>query len=146
LQLFAFGFKEEVMHRIRAGIASAGLAVLWLGIAATPAVAQQPPTRSAGAAADNTKVNRPGEINAASQKNTKRDIAITRDIRKAIVADKGLSTYAHNVKVITEDGFVTIKGPVRSEDERKAIEAKAVEVAGRDHVANELTVAPPSNK
>src|SRR4051812_886094 len=109
------------MHRIRAGIASAGLAVLWLGIAATPAVAQQPPTRSAGAAADNTKVNRPGEINAASQKNTKRDVAITRDIRKAIVADKGLSTYAHNVKVITEDGFVTIKGPVRSEDERKAI-------------------------
>ena len=91
---------------------------------------------------DNTKVNKAGEITAASQKNGKHDLAITRDIRKAIVADKSLSTYAHNVKVVTENGFVTLKGPVRSEDERKAVEAKAIDVAGRERVANELTVAP----
>ena len=104
--------------------------------------AQQPPTASRQAPADNTKVNRQGEISASSQKNGKHDVAITRDIRKALVADKSLSTYAHNVKVITENGFVTLKGPVRSDDEKKAVEAKAIDVAGRDHVADELTVAP----
>ena len=107
--------------------------------------AQQPPTASAQSAPDNTKVNRQGEITASSQKNGKHDLAITRDIRKAIVGDKSLSTYAHNVKVITENGFVTLKGPVRSEDEKKAIVAKAVDVAGRERVANELTIAPPKN-
>jgi len=116
--------------------------LLSLAIAAS-AASQQPPSRSNTAPPDNTKVNKQGEINAASQKNDKGDLRITRDIRRAIVADKNLSTYAHNVKVITADGFVTLKGPVRSEDERKAIEAKAIDVAGHDHVANELTVAPP---
>jgi osmotically-inducible protein OsmY len=134
------------MHRIQAGITSAAVGVLWLSLAGAPAIAQQPPTKNTQAAADNTKVNRPGEINAASQKNGKHYLAITRDIRRAIVADKNLSTYAHNVKVITENGNVTIKGPVRSEEERKAIEAKAVDVAGREHVANELTIAPPKAK
>ena len=118
--------------------------LLSLAVAAS-AAAQTPPTKSTEAPPDNTKVNRPGEINAASQKNGKQDLAISRDIRKAIVSDKSLSTYAHNVKVITSNGFVTLKGPVRSEDERKAIEAKALDVAGRDRVANELTVAPPKS-
>jgi osmotically-inducible protein OsmY len=96
---------------------------------------------TAQAQPDNTKANRPGEITASSQKNGKHDLAITRDIRRSIVADKTLSTYAHNVKVISENGFVTLKGPVRSEDEKRSIEAKAAEVAGKDHVANELTIA-----
>jgi len=130
------------MHRIHAGVASAGLAVLWLVLSAVPAVAQQPPTNTHGTQPDNTKVNRPSAINADTQKNDKRDLTITQDIRKAIMADKSLSTYAHNVKVITENGNVTLKGPVRSEDERKTVTAKAIEVAGRDHVANELTVTP----
>jgi len=128
-----------VMRLTHTGLASA----LWLSLAVTaPALAQQPPTKSTEAPPDNTKVNKAGEINAASQKNGKNDLAITRDIRRSIVADKGLSTYAHNVKVISENGHVTLKGPVRTEDERNAIFAKAVEVAGKDRVANELTVAP----
>jgi len=130
------------MHRIHASAAIVGLAALWLGLAAAPAVAQEPPTNTHGTQPDNTKVNRPNGINADTQKNDKRDLTITQDIRKAIMADKSLSTYAHNVKVITENGNVTLKGPVRSEDERKTVTAKAIEVAGRDHVANELTVAP----
>jgi hypothetical protein len=139
LQPFDFGFKEDVMRLTHTGLASA----LWLSLAVTaPALAQQPPTKSTEAPPDNTKVNKAGEINAASQKNGKNDLAITRDIRRSIVADKGLSTYAHNVKVISENGHVTLKGPVRTEDERNAIFAKAVEVAGKDRVANELTVAP----
>ena len=56
--------------------------------------------------------------------------------------DKTLSTYAHNVKVITQDGRVTLKGPVCTEEEKKIVEAKATEVAGTGHVVNEMSVAP----
>jgi hyperosmotically inducible periplasmic protein len=116
---------------------------VWLSVAvAVPVVAQQPPTNTEQSAPDNTKVNKTDQLNADKQKNSKHDLAITRDIRRALVADKTLSTYAHNVKVITANGEVTLKGPVRSEDERKAVEAKAVEVAGQGRVANELTIAP----
>ena len=129
------------MHRKHACLASAGL---WLSLAvAVPAIAQQPPTNTTQAAPDNTKANKTDQLNASSQKNGKHDLAITRDIRRALVKDKSLSTYAHNVKVITSNGEVTLKGPVRSEEERKAVEAKAVEVAGQGRVANELTIAPP---
>ena len=53
-----------------------------------------------------------------------------------------LSAYAHNIKVITQDGEVTLKGPVRSADEKRAIEEKAAEVAGEVNVISELTVKP----
>jgi len=71
------------------------------------------------------------------------DRAITQKIRKAIHDDKSLSTYAHNIKIITQDGKVTLRGPVRSEDEKSNLLAKAVEVAGQDNVTNQLEVAPP---
>lgn len=61
-------------------------------------------------------------------------------IRKEIVDDKSLSTYAHNVKVIADHGKVTLKGPVHSDDERKAIEAKAASVVGPKNVTNDITV------
>jgi osmotically-inducible protein OsmY len=58
--------------------------------------------------------------------------------------DKSLSTYAHNIKIITQDGKVTLKGPVRSEDEKAAIESKAIAVAGaNNNVTDQLEVAPP---
>ena len=56
--------------------------------------------------------------------------------------DKSLSTYAHNIKIVTMDGKVTLKGPVRSDDEKSAINAKAVAVAGADNVTNNLEIAP----
>jgi osmotically-inducible protein OsmY len=123
------------MHRAHAGVAAVGL---WLSLALAVPIAAQAP--------DNTKANKADQLSADTQKNNKNDLAITRDIRRAIIADKNLSTYAHNVKVITEKGEVTLKGPVRSEEERKTIEAKAIEVAGQGRVANELTVAPPKAK
>jgi hyperosmotically inducible protein len=58
--------------------------------------------------------------------------------------DKTLSTYAHNIKIITQDGHVTLKGPVRTEDERTAIGEKASQVAGAGNVRNHLTIAPPT--
>jgi hyperosmotically inducible protein len=96
---------------------------------------------------DNTKVNKrdrqPGEATADKQKMNKADRELTQNIRKAIVADKSLSTYAHNIKVISQDGVVTLKGPVHTEEEKKSIEAKATEVAGSSaKVNNEITVKP----
>jgi osmotically-inducible protein OsmY len=66
-------------------------------------------------------------------------------IRHALTQDKELSTYAHNVKVVAQGGEVTLKGPVRSEEEKKNVESKAVEVAGSGHVINQLSVAPDSS-
>lgn len=97
-------------------------------------------------AADNTKVNtrdrNKGEVTADQQKENAGDREIAKKIRQSLVKDKGLSTYAHNVKVIVQDGQVTLKGPVRSEDEKKAVAAKATEVAGAGRVTNEISVAP----
>jgi hyperosmotically inducible protein len=96
--------------------------------------------------ADNTKVNKrdqaKGATTADQQKENPNDRAITQKIRRALMDDKTLSTYAHNVKVVTQNGQVTVKGPVRTEDEKKTVEAKATEVAGAGHVTNEISIAP----
>jgi osmotically-inducible protein OsmY len=95
---------------------------------------------------DNTRVNKRDrsseEVTADQQKQNSSDIELTRKIRSSISKDKSLSTYAHNVKVITQDGIVTLKGPVRSEEESKVIESKAAEVAGASNVKNQLDIAP----
>lgn len=89
---------------------------------------------------DNTKANKDAGKTADQQKENKNDREITRQIRKAVIADKALSTYAHNVKIITTDGKVTLRGPVRTEEEKASIESRAKEIAGVNGVANELTV------
>src|ERR1700730_598727 len=113
----------------------------------TFAIAQDPATQNAPAS-DNTKMNQrdrnPNEPTADQQQNNRSDRDITQQVRKAIEADKTFSTYAHNVKVITQNGQVTLKGPVRSEEEKGAVEAKAAAVAGEDKVTSELTVKPKS--
>ena len=97
-------------------------------------------------APDNTKSNardrQPGQPTADDQKNNRTDLQITQEIRKALVADKSLSTYAHNVKVIARNGRVTLKGPVRTTEEKKVVETKAAEVAGAANITNQLSVAP----
>jgi hyperosmotically inducible protein len=94
------------------------------------------------AAPDNTKQNKTEGMTADNQKENKTDRVTSQKIRKSIMADKSLSSYAHNVKVITTNGTVTLKGPVRSDEEKSAIETKATEVAGAGNVTSELTVAP----
>ncbi len=97
-------------------------------------------------AADNTTVNQrdrnTAQPTADQQTNNQSDREITRKIRQGIVKDKSLSTYAHNIKIITQNGMVTLKGPVRSEEEKKAIEAKATEIAGDNNVTSNLDVKP----
>ena len=95
------------------------------------------------AAPDNIKTNKDqSQPTADQQKMNASDRTITQQIRKAIHDDTTLSTYAHNVKIITQNGKVTLRGPVRSDDEKANIEAKAVTVAGKDNVTDQLTIAP----
>ncbi|GAC1701624.1 MAG: hypothetical protein NVS9B4_05280 [Candidatus Acidiferrum sp.] len=94
-------------------------------------------------APDNTKMNKEaknGAVTADKQPQSRDDLALAKKIRRAITSDSSLSTYAHNVKVVVRGGTVTLKGPVRSEDEKTAVAAKASEIAGADKVQNELTV------
>jgi hyperosmotically inducible protein len=89
---------------------------------------------------DNTAANKQQATTADQQKETPADRELAQKIRKSIVDDKSLSVYGHNVKVIVRNGIVSLKGPVKSEDEKKSIGAKAADVAGADKVQNELTV------
>jgi hyperosmotically inducible periplasmic protein len=96
--------------------------------------------------ADNTKVNQrdrnANEPTADQQKENTSDRQLTAQIRRSIVKDKSLSTSAHNVKIIAQDGVVTLKGAVKSDTEKQAIESKAAQIAGEGKVTNELQVAP----
>jgi osmotically-inducible protein OsmY len=75
------------------------------------------------------------------QSNNPADVKITRQIRRALMEDKSLSTNARNVKVITIDGTVTLRGPVNSEHEKMAIADKAQRIAGAGHVNDQLEIA-----
>jgi hyperosmotically inducible protein len=76
-----------------------------------------------------------------NQSENEADRTITQNIRQAVTADDSLSTNAKNVKIITNDGTVTLRGPVKSEKEKAEIEAKAKQVAGVKRVDNQLEVA-----
>ena len=99
---------------------------------------------SSTAPADNTKVNQrdrnQSEPTADQQKANSGDRQLTQQIRRAIVKDKALSSDAHNVKIISQNGLVTLKGPVKSAEEKQAIESKAAEIAGADKVNSQLQV------
>jgi hyperosmotically inducible protein len=128
---------------------TAAVAAGLLIIAAQSALSQSSTAPSTGTVpADNTKANKLDPSNTAAtadaQKDNAGDRTITQQIRKSLVTDKSLSTYAHNVKIVSVNGTVTLNGVVRSEDEKSAIEAKAVSVAGQGHVVNDLKVAPKS--
>jgi osmotically-inducible protein OsmY len=75
------------------------------------------------------------------QSENEADRTITQNIRRAVTADDSLSTNAKNVKIITNDGTVTLRGPVKSEKEKAEIEAKAKQVAGVKRVDNQLEIA-----
>jgi hyperosmotically inducible protein len=97
-------------------------------------------------APDNAKSNKVDASNTATaqaQTNKATDLDITKRIRQSVMADKSLSTYGHNVKIITVNGSVTLNGVVRSQEEKNAIEIKAADVAGKSQVTNDLKIASP---
>lgn len=102
------------------------------------------PAAGTNAAPDNTKVNERDRNDAAKtpldQQENERDLKITQQIRQAVMADKSLSFTAKNVKIITANGKVTLRGPVNTEQERSSIEAAARKVAGITHVDNQIEV------
>jgi osmotically-inducible protein OsmY len=85
-------------------------------------------------------------VTSEDQSEKPADRELTQKIRRAIVEDDALSTSAHNVKIITVDGVVTLRGPVKTAKERSEIGAKAVKIAGAGKVKNQLETAPPKSK
>ena len=120
-----------------------GSLMLGVSLTAAPTPRYQDPQQPAP---DNTKQNK-NQTNpsADQQKMNAADRELTRKIRKAVHDDSNLSTYAHNIKIISQDGKVTLRGPVRSDEEKTNIEGKAVAAAGQGNVTNELQVAPPKD-
>lgn len=122
----------EIYKILPATMLAAGLALsAGAGIAQTSqdkAVSMDRDARANGPTADN-------------QKNNKQDLMLVQKIRRSITSDKSLSTAAHNVKVIVQNGQITLRGPVRSEEEKRSVETKATEVAGAGKVTNEITIA-----
>ncbi|MGE0684589.1 MAG: BON domain-containing protein [Candidatus Binatia bacterium] len=92
--------------------------------------------------ADNTGKNARDADGAAvtpfDQSEKESDLTMTQHIRQAVVADDTLSTNAKNIKIITINGMVTLRGPVDSEDERQRVLAKAQQLAGPKNVDNQL--------
>ena len=127
----------STLKRILCSACVTALAGVSLVSAPLPRPAGEPQTKEA----DNTAVNKQAGKTADDQKETAQDRKLSQLIRKSLAKDKSLSTYARNVKIISTNGTVTLRGPVRSEEEKVLIETRAKEVAGVSSVANELTVA-----
>ena len=116
--------------------------ILTLGLVAIGATRPWP-QGSSQPAPDNTKANQDRSAPTADQqKLNAADRETTRSIRKSIVDDKTLSTYAHNVKVITQNGKVTLRGPVHSQQEKDSVESKAAAVAGKENVTSYIDIVP----
>ena len=102
------------------------------------------PTASDSTEADNTKRNASEQNKntdtAEKQSNSKDDLALTQKIRQAVMKDGSLSMNAKNVKIIAQDGKITLKGPVDSQQEKDSIGTKAGEIEGKDKVENQLEV------
>lgn len=123
-----------------------GVLALALGLGVGCADREDDNKRADDHAADNTGVNErdraEGAKTAQSADVDGSDVDIMAKIRKQVVDDDSLSTDAHNVKIIAEDGVVTLKGPVASANERAKIEDIANAAVGRKNVRNLIEVAP----
>jgi len=97
-------------------------------------------------APDNSKQNSTDPMNksvtADTQKNDAADLQLTKQIRASVIADKSLSTYAHNIKIVAVNGNVTLNGVVRTEREKEAIEAKAQALVNNGSLVDNLKIAP----
>jgi len=142
-------YAGQTMYRLPYASLSAAL-LLVSGLTALPAHADEaPPASSAPVRTaprpDNTAVNRVDRSDATTtpmdQSNDQASLQVSADIRKAVVADDSLSMMAHNIKIVTEKSTVTLRGPVKTMEEKARIEALASQYAAGATVRNELTVA-----
>jgi hyperosmotically inducible periplasmic protein len=131
--------------RLKRTVGTLGLCLLLCsGVMHLNAAQDQPP------APDNTKVNKrdraKDQPNADQAKNNLSDRELMQKIRKSLMSDDSLSTYAHNIKVIAQNGAVTLKGPVNSDEEKRTVEQKAADIAGAGNIKNELTIKAARSK
>ena len=112
--------------------------------AAAAQSADTAPQSSPPVAPDNTKSNARDPTDRArtadDQKNNSSDIEITQRIRRSVMDDKSLSTYAHNAKIVAANGTVTLNGVVKTAAEKSTVEQLAARVVGASHVVNNLKV------
>src|SRR5215510_12338078 len=110
-------------------------------LSAKNAVAESP---AANTPADNTGKNVRDRSDAAvtpfDQSENEADRTLTQRVRQAVVDDDALSTNAKNIKIITQNGVVTLRGPVKSDEERQRVVAKAQQIAGDKNVNNQLEI------
>lgn len=110
-----------------------------------PAGERAPGADTSQVAADNTKKNErdrnAGALTPGDQSESPADIAITQKIRQDVVKADGLSMTAKNVKIITINGVVTLRGPVNTDKEKTDIAAIAQRAAGVSRVDNQLEIA-----
>ena len=127
-------------------VLAASLLCLGARVTLSQSTINGPPADQSSVPADNSKSNGIDPSNrsatADAQSNDPSDVNITQSIRRDLMADDSLSTYAHNVKVITVNGRVTLNGVVRSDQEKATVEAKAASVVGQGNVVNDLKVSP----
>jgi hyperosmotically inducible periplasmic protein len=120
--------------------------ILWvsLSVACSSQTGRVEPGPAASKDADNAAQNQRDRNSnvptADDQPQNKQDLELASNIRKAVVSDSSLSVNARNVKIIASNGIVTLRGPVKSQEEKAAIEAKAKSVAGVTSVNNLIEV------
>jgi osmotically-inducible protein OsmY len=127
-------------------IALAALAIGGFGhlaLAADAPMAAQPPQSAPDNSARNARDRDGSTLTSGDQSENEVDRALTQKIRKAVVADDALSIMAKNVKIITVDGMVTLRGPVQSASERTTIAEIATTAAGTAHVHDQLEIVTP---
>ena len=99
---------------------------------------------AAGTKPDNTAVNERDRSDATEtsgdQSNGSADLKITQAIRQALMKDSGLSMTAKNIKIITNNGQVTLRGPVKTAQEKAKIDKLAKSAAGGAKVDDQLDV------
>jgi hypothetical protein len=115
-----------------------GLLALGLSLLVAPILGHQDPQQpDSYSSSPNTQ---PAPPTSDKPKAAPSDRAIAQKIRRAIYADKTLSTVARQIKVVVQNGKVTLLGSVRSGEERNTILAKAAAVAGEGDVVNKIEI------
>ena len=102
---------------------------------------QASPTVAADNSGKNVRDRDDAMKTSGDQSESEADRTISQNIRQAINADDSLSTNGKNVKIITAEGVVTLRGPVKNETEKTNIVAKARQIAGVKSVENQLEIA-----
>ena len=116
------------------------LSILCLSAFTLSAFAQDQSSPAADNSARNERDRSSETKTSFDQSNTKEDTEITASIRRAVMKDDSLSMTAKNVKIITENGAVTLRGPVKSEAEKAKIAELAKSAAGQMKIENQLEV------